>query len=324
MLDAASGHLRGSVVAESRPLARGSDHSRDWDAGGPVDLGTTLGPLVRGPGDPAHRFDRDGFWWAAATPDGDGTLRLSARGPQVTATAWGEGADWLLDRAPRLLGGTEPAPPLDLAGHPTLNEVARRHPGLRLPSTGLIMDSLVPAILEQKVTGTQAHRGWRGLLHRYGRRAPGPRSDLRVPPDAATILQIPGWTWHRLDVGPERMHTLRAAATVARRLEEAAGMEPAPAEARLRVVPGIGAWTAAETLQRAAGHPDAVSVGDFHTPSLVVHFFTGRARGTDEQMLDLLEPWAGQRQRIVRLIELSGVAKPRFGPRYAPQDMRRF
>jgi hypothetical protein len=39
-------------------------------------------------------------------------------------------------------------------------------------------------------------------------------------------------------------------------------------------------------------------------------------------MLRLLEPWRGQRQRIVRLIELSGVAKPRFGPRYAPLDIR--
>jgi 3-methyladenine DNA glycosylase/8-oxoguanine DNA glycosylase len=127
-----------------------------------------------------------------------------------------------------------------------------------------------------------------------------------------------------MDVGPKRMRTLRAAATVADRLEEAAGMEPASARRRLRAVPGIGPWTAAETVQRVTGDPDAVSVGDFHIPSLVVHFFTGRARGTDEEMLELLHPWTGYRQWIVRLIELAGVGKPKFGPRYAPQDMRRF
>jgi 3-methyladenine DNA glycosylase/8-oxoguanine DNA glycosylase len=279
---------------------------------------------VRGPYDPAHRFDREGVWWACATPDGDATMCLRVQDREVWTTAWGAGAEWLLERVPVLLGGGQPPPDLDLAAHPLLREVARRHPGLRLPATGLVMDSLVPAVLEQKVTGTQAHRGWRGLLHKYGRPAPGPRQDLRVPPDAATILQIPGWVWHRMDVGPKRMRTLRAAATVADRLEEAAGMEPASARRRLRAVPGIGPWTAAETVQRVTGDPDAVSVGDFHIPSLVVHFFTGRARGTDEEMLELLHPWTGYRQWIVRLIELAGVGKPKFGPRYAPQDMRRF
>jgi 3-methyladenine DNA glycosylase/8-oxoguanine DNA glycosylase len=99
-------------------------------------------------------------------------------------------------------------------------------------------------------------------------------------------------------------------------------MDRVDALARLRIVPGLGEWTAAETMQRAVGHPDAVSVGDYHIKDLVVHFLTGRARGDDAEMLRLLEPWAGQRQRIVRLIELSGVGKPRFGPRLAPVDIR--
>jgi hypothetical protein len=52
-----------------------------------------------------------------------------------------------------------------------------------------------------------------------------------------------------------------------------------------------------------------------------VHYFTGRPRGDDDEMCELLEPWAGQRQRVVRLIELSGVHAPRFGPRLAPLDI---
>ena len=106
------------------------------------------------------------------------------------------------------------------------------------------------------------------------------------------------------------------------RLEQAVTMSPADAMARLQVVPGVGEWTAAETLQRAMGHPDAISVGDYHLKNWVTHFLTGRARGTDLEMIELLLPWAGQRQRVVRLIELSGVGAPRFGPRFAPTDIR--
>ena len=36
----------------------------------------------------------------------------------------------------------------------------------------------------------------------------------------------------------------------------------------------------------------------------------------------LLAPYGGQRQRVVRLIEISGARKPRFGPRYSPLDFR--
>lgn len=300
-----------------------SGAQRVWRAGRPVDLHATLAPLRRGSGDPAHQIDAQGtFWWSCATPHGDGTLALIASEESVTARGWGAGADWLLDRVPGLLGAGDDWSTLALAGHPLLSEVLRRRPGVRLPATGLVLDSLVPAVLEQRVTGHDARRAWRLLLRRFGRPAPGPLPGLRVPPPAPVLLDIPIWDWHRLGVDARRQRAIRAAASVAERLEECAALEPAAALARLRVVPGIGEWTAAETAQRALGHPDAVSVGDYHLKDLVVHFLTGRPRGDDAEMLRLLEPWAGQRQRVVRLIELSGVAKPRFGPRLAPVDIR--
>jgi len=283
----------------------------------------TLAPLRRGHGDPANRVDAEGtFWRACATPDGDATVALRAHGDRVAATAWGPGAAWVLHSVPALLGGAGEPAELDLSAQPVLAEVARRSPGVRLCATGLVLDQLVPTILEQRVTGLQAHRAWRQLLRRYGRRAPGPHPDLWVPPSPSTLLDVPTWTWHRFDVDHTRSRAVRAAATVARRLEECSSMPMDDAVARLRHVPGVGEWTAAETAQRAFGHPDAISVGDFHLADVVVHFFTGRARGSDEEMVELLEPWRGQRQRIVRLILASGVGKPKFGPRYAPLDMR--
>jgi len=84
----------------------------------------------------------------------------------------------------------------------------------------------------------------------------------------------------------------------------------------------VGAWTAAEVRQRAHGDPDAVSVGDVHLAGQVVYALTGAVDGDDARMLELLEPYAGHRYRAVRMVELSGVARPRRGPRYAPLDHR--
>jgi 3-methyladenine DNA glycosylase/8-oxoguanine DNA glycosylase len=295
---------------------------RCWRPGRPVDLRRTLGPLRRGAGDPSIRIDGDTARWASRTPEGPGTVALELVGTDVECRAWGPGARWLLDGVPRLLGSEDDWSRLDLSAYPALTEVRRGVPGLRLPFTGRVLEALVPAVLEQRVTGGEAHRSWRTLLYRFGSVAPGPFDDLRLAPDAAELLQIPTWDWHRMGVEAARQRPIRAAATVAGRLEECVELAPDAAYARLRVLPGVGAWTAAETLQRAVGHPDLVSVGDFHLHDLVVFALTGRPRGGDEEMMELLGPYAGQRQRVVRLIEISGVRKPRFGPRYSPLDFR--
>ncbi|MCU1656872.1 MAG: 3-methyladenine glycosylase, partial [Pseudonocardiales bacterium] len=181
---------------------------RVWAAGRPVDVLATLGPLRRGSGDPAHHVDAQStFWWACATPDGDGSIALRSGlhsgGDTVTATAWGPGAGWLLDRVPALLGADDDWSALDLSDQPRLQDVRRYRPGLRLPATGLVLDSLVPAVLEQRVTGKDARQAWRLLLHRFGTPAPGPApgpaagpaAAMRVPPPAAVLLDIPTWDW---------------------------------------------------------------------------------------------------------------------------------
>ena len=89
--------------------------------------------------------------------------------------------------------------------------------------------------------------------------------------------------------------------------------------ARLTAMPGIGPWTAAEVGVRALGDQDAVSVGDFHLPNLVAYALAREPRGTDDRMLELLEPYRGVRARVVRLLELSGLRAPRYGPRLSAQ-----
>jgi 3-methyladenine DNA glycosylase/8-oxoguanine DNA glycosylase len=284
-----------------------------------------VAPLRRGRGDPTLRVDaeRGQVWRTATTPDGPATqaLRCEPDGT-VVARAWGPGAEALLEGLPALLGAHD-----DDTGfvphHPLVADARHRKPTLRIGACGRVWDVLVPAILEQKVTGVEARRSWRELCHRFGEAAPGPAGDqgMRVAPNPAAIRAIPDWEWHRAGVDSARRRALLAAATVAHRLEGAVALGGVEGRALLRKVPGIGVWTAAEVAQRAWGDPDAVSVGDFHIPSVVGWALLGRPLD-DAGMLEVLAPYAPQRQRAVLYIEASGFRRPRFGPRFSPRDYR--
>ncbi|WP_245627906.1 DNA-3-methyladenine glycosylase family protein [Actinomadura oligospora] len=320
---------------------------REWRPPWAVDIGLVLGPHRRGTGDPAFAVDTGGgYWRAVRTPDGPGTLRVRRCSDVVQAAAWGPGAAWLLDAVPEMLGAAD-----DLSGfepkHDVLREAVRRHPGLRVCRTNRVFEALVPAVLEQKVLSTEAWRAWRYLLRRFGEPAPVPRGvvtdrghalDLRVPPPPETWARIPSWEWHRSGIEAVRARTIIGAARVASRLENGGGRVDDPggpadndpggpvdnaAESRLRSLPGVGVWTAAETRQRAVGDPDAVSVGDYHLPGLVGWALTG-SKTDDDGMLELLEPYRGHRHRVTRLLGLTGARPPRRGPRLPVRDYRSF
>jgi 3-methyladenine DNA glycosylase/8-oxoguanine DNA glycosylase len=196
-------------------------------------------------------------------------------------------------------------------------------PGLRLARTGRLFAALIPAIIEQKVTSMEALRSWRRLVTSHGDEAPGPAPlGMRVIPDGDTWRRVPSWEWHTAGVGPQRSATVMRAAAVAASLERGAGMTASEAARRLQTITGIGAWTAAETVQRSHGDPDHVSVGDYHLSAFVGWALVG-SPVDDDGMLELLEPWRGHRQRIVRLLVASGFRKPSFGPRMTIQDHRR-
>lgn len=284
---------------------------------GPLDLVETLGPLRHGRGDRTIRLAPHEAWLAFHTADGPATLRLQVRGPTViSAGAWGDGAATALGGAATLIG-EEDEPERFVARHPILRRIQRRHPGLRLPRSGRIFHALVPAVLEQKVTGTEAFRSYAALLRRYGTRAPGPEA-LLLPPTPEALAALPYHAFHPLGVERRRADVIRRAATRAAWLEAAAG--PTEAAARLRSLPGIGPWTVAEVLRSAFGDPDAVSVGDYHVPNTVAWALAREPRADDARMLELLEAYRGQRGRVQRLLEVAGIVAPRYGPRMAPRS----
>ncbi|MFF8847757.1 DNA-3-methyladenine glycosylase family protein [Streptomyces sp. NPDC015127] len=308
-------------VPAAVPRQVSAARTRRWTPPWPLDLGLVLGPLRRGPADPTFRTTPDGsVWRACRTPEGPGTLRVALRGGTVEAEAWGPGGEWLLDRLPELLGAAD-TPEDFTPRHRLVAASQHRRPGLRLLRTGLVMESLIPSILEQKITTDEAYRAWRLLVRRYGEPAPGPDERLHVMPDPRGWAMIPSWEWHRAGVDNKRASTILRAVKVARRLEEAAAMAPEQARARLELIPGIGPWTSAETVQRSNGAADSVTVGDLHLPRIVGYALAGERNTDDAAMLELLAPYEGQRHRAARLILLSGRVPPRREPKMRRVDI---
>jgi hypothetical protein len=324
-------------AAPAPGLAAGAGLTCEWPLPFTVDIPLTLAVHRRGPRDPAYATDAAGaVWRTSLTPEGPGTLRIASRRPPatgaarvpgprawVTGQAWGPGAAWLLDSLPDWLGCHD-----DRAGftprHPVVGDLALRYEGFRVGRSRRVFEALVPAVLEQKVVSSEAHRAWRFLLVKHGELAPGPApAGMRVPPGPRTWARIPSWDWHRAGVEGVRARTIITAAAVASRLEEAADLDPAEADRRLRSLPGIGVWTSAEIRQRAMGDPDAVSVGDYHLPN-AVGWTLARRKTDDAGMLELLAPYAGHRYRVTRLIELGGTRPERHGPRMSVRDYRAF
>lgn len=293
--------------------------TRTWHPGRPVELGALWATWRRGPSDPSYRILGADHWRALTTPQGPATLRARPDGEGVAAQAWGPGAIWALDALPAMLGADD-----DPAGftpvHPALRRAAHDRPHFRVGRGGSVWAALVPAALEQKVTGQEAFSGHRRLLARYGEPAPGPGEELRLrlAPTPEAVRGVPSWEWRRFSVDAARSDVLQRAARVASSLERTLSDPSAEADRKLRSLPGIGVWTSAEVRQRAHGDPDAISVGDYHVARSVTYALIGEERD-DAVMLELLEPYTGHRYRVQRLLELAGLGHPRRGPRMAPR-----
>lgn len=286
-------------------------------------FGPSVRPLLVPKHDPCGAIRDGAFWLAMRTPSGPATLRLARDDEGLLATAFGAGAGWAAEHADAIAGLRDDLSgfPQLASGHPVVDRLAKTFSGVRIPSTLRVFPRLLRAVLEQKVTGKEAHHSYRAVCRHFGERAPGP-VDLVLPPDPAAIAATEYWVFHPFGVEQRRTQALLRAAQVAERLERCA--DAAEATARMTALPGIGPWTAAEVVRLAYGDADAVSVGDFHIPNTVAWALAGEARGTDERMLELLEPFRGHRGRVCDLLALGGLGAPKFGPRMPVRSNARF
>jgi 3-methyladenine DNA glycosylase/8-oxoguanine DNA glycosylase len=282
--------------------------SRTFELPAPVDVVKTMSPLRHGFGDPTIRLGPAEAWRASRTSSGPATIHLRVHGTQVEAAAWGPGAEVALAGAPDLLGAGD-EPDRLVTRHPVVRRLHRSMRTLRLCRSRALMETLIPTIIEQKITSQEARRSFRGLVRRYGEPAPGP-GGLFLQPSPERLASLPYWAFHPLGIARTRADTIRRVCTRADRLERLAGESPEVAAAKLRTMPGIGPWTVGIVLDAVLGDPDAVVVGDFHLPHVVSWALAREARGSDERMLELLAEFEGQRGRVMRLIAASGSRPP--------------
>ncbi len=292
-----------------------------------LDRPAMLGPILnlhrKGMADPTHRtLGGQIFLRTTRTPTGPALLKVVAGGAEVSARAWGEGAEWVLEQLPRLVGEAD-----DVAGfvpvHPIVAEAERRYGHYRVGRSEAVYEALAPACIEQVVTGKEAFRAWRMLVTEFGEPAPGPAQDpasaafgMRVPPRPEVWARVPSWTFLAAGVEERRSRTLVRTAGRAAALERTLRTSHADADRALRSLPGVGPWTSAEVRQRAHGDADAWSVGDYHVGKNITFALTGEVLD-DAAAAELLEPYRGHRFRVQTLLAMMGGAtrRPRRGPR---------
>jgi 3-methyladenine DNA glycosylase/8-oxoguanine DNA glycosylase len=283
----------------------------------------TLGPLRNGRGDPTTRLGPFELLRATHTPDGPGTLRVQWGPAGFRAAAWGAGGQWMLARVDALVGLRDGGHTFT-AGHPAILHAQRTTPHLRFGASGSLYHELLPAVIAQRITTGEAFRQWRRLCEELGDPAPGSFPGLLLPPHPDRLAATPSWWFHPLGIERKRAQALVEVARHADRLWEWSAASAAEAASSLVLLRGIGEWTVGVVLGIAFGEPDALAVGDYHLKNIVVHALTGRPRGTDEEMVELLEPYRGQRGRVARLLMLDGQRAPKFGPRRRVLPMQRW
>ena len=290
-----------------------------------IDLGRRLAWYRHGRGDPTTRLETNRFARATWTPDGPATAVADWSSGVWRTAAWGPGASWAVAALDRMAAGPDgvapaPAGPID----PLVARGMHRHRGLWAGASGDLYHELVPAILAQRITGGEAVAQWRRLCRALGEPAPGPDIGLLLPPRPSVLASQPAWWFHPLGVEAKRARTLIAVARRADHLWDWAKRRPAAVADQLAAIAGVGPWTIGTVLGPACGDDDAVAVGDYHLPNLVAWNLAGEARADDVRMLALLEPYRGQRGRVIRLLTLVGRRAPAFGPRQRILPMHRW
>ncbi|HWL45637.1 MAG TPA: hypothetical protein VNQ73_22035 [Ilumatobacter sp.] len=277
-------------------------------------------PRGLGRSDPTTRRAPGTYARAVRTPAGAGTVRFRWNSSgDVHAEAWGPGSDWLLDAAPAWLGLLDDVTTFR-PEHPLVAELWRRRPGRRLGASRLVWPEIGGVVVSQRVQFPDAARSWRRLVRRFGTPAPGPGVGLWLAPSPERLAELGYHDLHRFDLERRRADALLVAARHAASLDAAAAMLPEAAIARVQAFPGLGPWTATSVTSAVLGAPDVVVLGDFWMPTIVRHALTGDRTWCpdDAPMLELLEPFAGHRGRVVRLLAAAGFQPKRRAPRREP------
>lgn len=277
----------------------------------------TVSAFRIGAQDPTIHISDHDIWRASITPHGVATLHIhNWRTSTPDVRTYGPAAEWLRSRALGLLGAHDKIP-LIHAAHPQVANAQRKFGSLLLGRSNTPYHELLHAVLAQRVTSIEAIRQWHQIVRTYGTSAPGPNPSLLVPPAPDVLASLRYPAFHSFGIERKRADTIISVAKHFEFLSRITESELPSNDAtlKLQLIPGVGVWTAAVAGGLAFGDADALLVGDFHVKNTVAYALTGNIRGTDEEMVEILKPYVGQRHRVVRWLQLSGFKAPARGPR---------
>ncbi len=280
----------------------------------PLNLRRTLGKGY-GPRDPTTSVDSEGLWRTSINPQGAVTLQLNRHAERITARAWGPGAAHQLEQMESLLGFDDEPDALE-PKHALIGQLKRRFAGLRLGRGRNAVEVLIGTIIGQRVTVSEAQNSYRRLVWQCGQPAPGPKR-MQLPADPKSLKALPIYAFHRFGIEQSRARTILEVCHHPRFVGRIANLDPKEAVAHLCKLPGVGPWTANITVATVLGWADAVPTGDYHIPNHVAWALAGEPRGDDARMLELLEPYRGQRWRVLRLLGAAKIKAPKRGPKRA-------
>lgn len=256
---------------------------------------------------------------ATTTPAGPAWTIASARG--VTHGGVGEGV--IRQRQADPLGRRDTFTGLDPV-HRIVARLQRDFGDLRIGASGDVYKAALTATLGQRITAAEAVNQWARLCRALPNPVDTPAGTLLAPPEPARLADMTPYQLHAIGIEEARARTLISIARVFRRPGRHHDDPHAALPRLVAEVPRFGPWTRALVEAEALGNPDAVAVGDFHLKNVVAHALAGHSRGSDDEMLATLAPYAGNRGRVLVWLALGGVAAPKFGPRRRTIDFRRF
>jgi len=282
------------------------------------DLARTLWLAGMGGKDPTLRVSHTVASLAYSTPEGPVTIRAEREHDLLQVECIGAGKDWILPMLSELFGLLDH--PEEFRPDGKLGELVKRTPGAHLPTLPIVFPRLVQVVLQQLVSWNDALQGWRRIVRKFGSDAPC--GNLRLPPTAKQMRQLGYYDIVSCGVLPKQARLILQLAREADRIERLAREGHAQLSKYLLSVRGVGPWTVQHLLGSSCGYADAVLTGDFGLPNTIAFFLIGKERSNDKEMLQLLEPYAGHRFRVVNYLWQAGNFAPRRGPRMRTNQWR--
>ena len=251
---------------------------------------------------------------------GPATTRYSVHEDSIVVEAWGPGAKEALD-ASYLVLGLHDNPPKDL-GHPRVNRTLKSVMGVHLCRMPFVSQELMQHVLQQQISWRDAAKIWKVVIRKHGEDAPGPLN-LKLPLSFEQLKKIPHHDFQVAGIIENRIPLLREIGRLGHRIDDWLAESVRSFQRKIQTIPQMGPWTANHVLGVSMGEPDVIVPGDFAMPHTVSWGLIGKPRSSDREMIQLLEPFRGNRWRIVRLLWAKNINAPRRGHRIATPHTKR-